>query len=581
MKISRFAVKNFQGLHAFDLPVRAPLLMFTGPNGAGKSSVRDAIAMGLSGAPTRVSKKKDYDQLVHESHQTASIEIDLADGRRSVTALPGDGTKFAGNASIDDQDKARAALPYLLAPQTFAAATADDRRGVLFTLTGCKASTGEVSKRLTARGADSAKIEAVLPLLRVGFPEAEKDAKGRAMEAKGAWRAVTGETYGEKRAETWKAEKPAVAEQDLLQAEHDLDVVDGEITQANQAVGELQARWNAQQGRAQKIAQLEEAAGKLERIRTKLAADESDLAAAQAKVDRLSDSKLSQDALPCPCCNAMLVVRDGQLVEAGPLAHGTEDDLAALPELTKARDMMQRAVDNDRQALKAAEDAEAQLTALEEETGEPVTEVQLEQARQRVTVLNESRKQLAQKLDEHRAAQRAAAEADDKTAKAAKHHADVQAWTLIAEAMAPDGIPGELLSDALRPVNDLLHSLAQRANWARMQLSRDMDITADGRLYGLLSESEQWRADCLLALALANLSGLKLALLDRFDVLDLRGRGELLDLLYDLADAGEVDTVAVFGTLKAAPPSDDLMESYWVQAGEVSMVAPEQERAAA
>ncbi|MFK7088654.1 AAA family ATPase [Chromobacterium violaceum] len=609
MKISRIAVKNFQGLQAFDLPVRAPLLMFSGPNGAGKSSLRDAIAMGLSGAPTRVSKKKDFGQLVHEAHQSASIEIDLADGRRSVTALPGDGTKFAGK-QIEDENKARAALQYVLAPQQFAAAGADERRGVLFTLTGCVAGADEVAKRLAARGADSTKAEAVLPLLRVGFPAAEEDARNRAKEAKGAWRGVTGETYGDKKAETWRADKPVVDEQQLLQAEQGLDVVDGEIAQAQRKLGELQAQHQAGAGRVAQITKLQELASKVPSIERKLAADELDLANVRDEVVAITTGPAPRVGLVHDLARAlnlsltmaipfgdMTAEQRGHLKSAGATLeqyaaeHGSlaDDgvppsaaDLARLPQLQHSLAMMDRAVANDHRDLQAAKDAATQLQALQNTEGaETVTDTQLQAATQQIDELKARRKQLAADLDAMRASQRAAAEAYKKTAAARQHHADVQAWTLIADAMAPDGIPGELLNDALRPVNDLLFELAKLAGWARVQLSRDMDITADGRLYGLLSESEQWRADTLLALTLAKLSGLKLVVLDRFDVLDLTGRGDLLDLLYALAEDGTIDTAVVCGTLKKAPDSDGLMESYWVQNGEVSAVAPQQERAAA
>ncbi|OVE46719.1 AAA family ATPase [Chromobacterium violaceum] len=601
MKISRIAVKNFQGLQAFDLPVRAPLLMFSGPNGAGKSSLRDAIAMGLSGAPTRVSKKKDFGQLVHEAHQSASIEIDLADGRRSVTALPGDGTKFAGK-QIEDENKARAALQYVLAPQQFAAAGADERRGVLFTLTGCVAGADEVAKRLAARGADSTKAEAVLPLLRVGFPAAEEDARNRAKEAKGAWRGVTGETYGDKKAETWRADKPVVDEQQLLQAEQGLDVVDGEIAQAQRKLGELQAQHQAGAGRVAQITKLQELASKVPNIERKLAADELDLANVRDEVVAITTGPAPRVGLVHDLARAlnlsltmaipfgdMTAEQRGHLKSAGATLeqyaaeHGSlaDDgvppsaaDLARLPQLQRSLAMMDRAVANDHRDLQAAKDAATQLQALQSaEDTEYVTDAQLEAAIKKIDEFKARRKQLAADLDVLRASQRAAAAADKKTEDADKHHADVQAWALIADALAPDGIPSELLNDALRPVNDLLFELAKLAGWARVQLNRDMDITADGRMYGLLSESEQWRADTLLALVLAKLSSLKLVVLDRFDVLDLAGRGDLLELLYTLAERGELDTAVLCGTLKAAPQSDELMESFWVQNGEVTTVS--------
>lgn len=117
---------------------------------------------------------------------------------------------------------------------------------------------------------------------------------------------------------------------------------------------------------------------------------------------------------------------------------------------------------------------------------------------------------------------------DAAIANAAQHHADVVAWSLIAEALAPTGIPAEILAGALDPFNELLAAQAAVATWQAVVITPEIDITYGGRLYGLLSESEKWRADTLLAIAIARLSGIRLVLLDRFDVLQPTARPQAL-----------------------------------------------------
>ena len=590
MKISHINISNFQGLRSADIALHTAVALVAGKNGAGKSSLRDAVAMGMNGKPTRVSKKKDFSDLVTDGHKTGSIQLTFADGRRSEVSLPDGKATFFGSENGLDPDKARAGLTYVLDPFLFAQVEEDERRQVLFTLTGCGASAEEVQKRLAARGADSAKVEAVLPLLRAGFPAAERDAKTRATEAKGAWRAVTGETYGDKKAVGWKAEKSAVPEGTILQAENDLEEIDGAIATAQQQLGELQASYKAQQGRANQIASLEEQAGRLERIQQKLAADETELADWEAKVadtQAKASGRHVEAHHECPHCQGLLQIKGqglaAQLVPYEVPDSAPDDGAAAyLPSYTQARDLCARAVENGKRALAAAQSAEAQLKAMEEGAGGVVAEADIHAAAQKIDALKSRRKQAAVELETLRGQVRAAAEADKKTADAARHHADVQAWTLIADALAPDGIPGEILTDALRPVNDLLFEYAKLAGWQRVQLGSDMAITADGRQYCLLSESEKWRADCLLALVVAKLSGLKLVVLDRFDVLDVAGRKDLLALLDELAFSGELDTAVVCGTLKQAPTKlPDTMASFWVKNGEVEAVKLEEERAAA
>lgn len=95
--------------------------------------------------------------------------------------------------------------------------------------------------------------------------------------------------------------------------------------------------------------------------------------------------------------------------------------------------------------------------------------------------------------------------------------------------------------------------LAGLAKWKPVQILDDMSVNVGGRAYGLVSESAKWRADTLLALAIAQISQLRFVVLDRFDVLDLPGRGQLLGLLVELARMKAMDTMIMCGTMKAIP----------------------------
>ncbi|MDF3086623.1 DNA repair protein, partial [Burkholderia sola] len=96
---------------------------------------------------------------------------------------------------------------------------------------------------------------------------------------------------------------------------------------------------------------------------------------------------------------------------------------------------------------------------------------------------------------------------------------DVAAYEAIADALAPNGIPADLLSEALTPMNERLVGLAEMSEWADVTITPEMEIFADGRAYALLSESERWRVDAHIAAAISHFSGLKLLVLDRADVL--------------------------------------------------------------
>jgi hypothetical protein len=172
------------------------------------------------------------------------------------------------------------------------------------------------------------------------------------------------------------------------------------------------------------------------------------------------------------------------------------------------------------------------------------------------------------------AATTARAAAAAKTKQALGHHDDVMAWTKVADALAPDGIPAEMLLDALAPVNAALEQAAIDTEWMQVVIAPDMEITAKGRPYQLLSESEQWRTDAMIAQVVAELSGLRILMLDRIDVLDLPGRVQLLEWVDSLAFNDVIDTALLFGTLKALPEGlADTITAYWVEGGIIAGAA--------
>jgi hypothetical protein len=139
-------------------------------------------------------------------------------------------------------------------------------------------------------------------------------------------------------------------------------------------------------------------------------------------------------------------------------------------------------------------------------------------------------------------------------------------------------IPGEILAEALEPLNARLRWSADVAEWPQVLIQPSMSILIAGnksgtvwRPYNLVSESEQWRVDAMVAEAITHLSGLRLLVLDRFDVLDLRGRGDLMAWLE--AIAGEVDTAILFGTLKSLPANlPAVATAHWLDHGSLAQL---------
>ncbi|QES82054.1 AAA family ATPase [Pseudomonas aeruginosa] len=580
MRITKLEITNFQGLRHAALDVSAPVLLVAGHNGAGKSSLLDAISHAFTGKPGRVAQKQHIGQLITEGAKKGEARVEWLDDAGEVqacgVALPsGKGSPLADSPF----------LPFVLDASRFAALDAKDRRRVLFDLTGASASPAEVGKRLEAKGLDPALFEKVKPLLRSGFPAAVEQARAYASEARGAWKAITGENYGSEKAIDWAPELVAtkVTNDQVEEARNALQALEDDLAEAQQTLGASKQARQAADGRAQRIANLRELVDLEPRRRNKLSTDEQNQDEWSEKVmaaELAPAGSVPHQPLTCPHCQGAVDLQAGTLVVHQPPEQIADAEAARrLPEYREYLASAQRAVANSQRDLDECLAAAEQIKALETESADAPSAEAIANGEQAINELRQARDASRAKLVALQEAMEAAAQRESSIAKAQAAHRDVVAWTGMADALSPTGIPAEILADAIGPVNELLQRLSGTAGWSPVQISADIDVTFGGRLYGLLSESERWRCDATLALAIATISGLRLALLDRLDVLDLPSRSQALTLLRAVTMDKEIDSVIVAGTLKepmAKTPA--WLQAVWIDAGQL---ADQQQQAAA
>jgi hypothetical protein len=581
VKIPKIEISNVLALHRADIEITTPVLMVLGNNEAGKSSLRDAISMALLGDPSRlkVKNKKDLVQLMHEGEKKGRVS--LLDGEDLIGEY-----KLPGGEHSAPTIKGAEYLQHVINPAMTASLPDKELRTMLFQLTRCKASPEITAGLLLKRGARPGLVDEVKPMLRAGFPAASKDAAERATQAKGSFRELTGDNWGSVQSEGWEQVIPDAPGMEDVSSE----AIDEVIASHGKVTAEIEKGVGYIAGLEAKIEQaanfytrrdeLTEAFELLERAKTKLATDEATLAELEEQFgvtkQQLTDMQAGVVPVACPCCNELLRI-NGQTLE--PFA-GIKADTKATSDLalqvTKARgaiDMLKRTISNDIAAVTTAENAGKDLAALEAQGCPEVKDGAMQKAQDKLTECRLLADKLRAKVEAMKQRQELIDGAEETTAKAKQHHEDVLAWDLIAKALAPDGIPAEILGTALKPVNDSLAILSRLSGWKKVQISTDMEITADGRIYGLMSESAKWRIDTLLALMIAQISELKFVVLDRFDVLDMEGRGQLINMLLDLADMGSIEQAIICGTLKA-PLSGmpDEVGQVWVENGQAANV---------
>jgi len=595
MKINHLLLKDFLGVKLIDVELAQPVQLFAGRNGSGKSSVRDAVALAITGTLPRIGVKKEAGELVRAGQAGSDCEVHtLTEGVAGATYSFG----ISAAGKLSQPKNLRPEFGLVVEAQRFASMEPDARRSFLLELMKVKMSPTDIIAELLQLGHDAKLVERIAPLLRGGFDGAAKDAKEKATAAKGEWRAITGETYGSEKAKTWQAAAPVPNAAEIKRLTTELTHCDSAIASWNEHKGKLKADIDYRKQRESLLPGMRAKASMEQRIRDKLLTDETelerlkplleqaqasagvgarvgivhDLAAAVGPLIKLAETfELQEEEQP--------ILKNAQLQFANYVAthgtlgrSGTVDDVARAQRLREAVTVCESAIAHDQRDLNAALEAKAQIIHVEAELGAPIDADAIAAADAKITEFTANRKELQAALDTQNSVKRLADEAEGKTKKAADAHASVVAWDALGDALLPDGLPATLLGRALGPLNDRLKQSAQDSGWGLVFVNVDMTIAYGERMdYRLLSESEKWRVDAAIAEAISHLSGMKIIVLDRFDVLDQPARGDLLAWLDVLAENKEIDTALVFGTLKEPPKG--LPESigvHWIEYGVIA-----------
>jgi hypothetical protein len=567
MRIDAIQISNILGLARADIKLSTPVLVVAGLNEAGKSTIADAISMAILGKPRRVAQKKELGQLLHEGAEKGRVTLTSDDDTAAEFRIP-------GGQHMVQPVKGAEYLPYVLEPTSFATIKSDERRSLLFKLTNCRAKPADIKARLIKRGCSERVVDEIEPALTKGFPGACAEAKEFATQAKGAWRSVTNENWGSDKAKGWEPEAvPDGMESDALQEiEDQLKQLDQDLADAREALGGSKEQAKAAEERSYQIEQLKESADLLKRREAKLKEDQArvdEWSGKLADAERAASGEPAHDPMQCPHCRGKVVIHNGDLA-AYEEPKNTADPEAAkrATEYRGYLESAQRAVKNSERDVAASKSAADQLKVLQDQTTAVPLQSAIENAEQIIRDMRQERDRLFAQLTAEKEASALRSGRDKTIAKAAGYHEQVMQWLEVAEALSPSGIPAEILDSALAPFNDSLSVLAGISGWKKVAVSSDMEISIAGRAYGLCSESSRWRADAMIAIAISQISELRLTVLDRFDVLDLGGRGQLLGMLVELSKLDAMDTMIICGTMKELPARlPKSVTGVWVENG--------------
>jgi len=549
------SIADFRGVRRAEIEL-GPLTLVAGRNGAGKSSVCLAAgaALTLQAIPPIDGEKiakKDAWLLVRTGATVAAVTLEHPGGSVCLS-WPG-----ATVSTVGDNLRCSAFSAGL---SRFTALRPEERARYLQDAIGAKPDRDDLAKGLAEaemaeNTIDSANhfaaagkmvgLDAMWRRIEVdGWDASHAAAQKRGAEYKGQWREVTGEAYGSAKAQAWRP--AALRDEDLDVPMEDL------LRRRDEAKGAAISAAVAADREARKEAAAKKAAVAERHI--------PDLKNTVATAKKAMDQALSQRAqapahegdsgLPCPwCAKSVRVVRETGMgagfyaIEKYEQALSKEEHDRRTKMLAALDKAVAQATESWREAAGTLAQAEADVKAYKALLDAPAKPAEAPEPdiSERVAAVEKFRR---------------AAEIAGKIAQNA----------IVVEALGPGGVRDFVMGEALKRLNDELvfFCSASREGVPPPQIAADMSVSRDGRPYALLSESERFRCDVAIHVALARECGDTAIVIDGADVLDAGGRQALVT---GLLAAGVPALVGM--TLSAERLMPDLSEvggrSYWME----------------
>lgn len=563
----RLMIRDFGSLGRADIDLAAPITLIAGPNAVGKSTTARALGMLLAGVtiPEGMLKKNSAD-LVREGQDGASIALVVGEGQHISITYPAAQRATAGSD-----------LPY--ASNIAAGLTSweslkpDERARLLADLLKTAPTEKDLADALADCGMTPEDAAAVWKDIgSIGWAITEKSYKETATRAKGAWQKVTGDNWGSDKAARWR---PPNWTPDLMEA-----------TEASLKAAEKRA----QEERDKAVAGAAVDSAKLEELRAKAAR----LAEAQSAVldakdalskaeHELTKAEADQQALPlidtgnsvpCPHCGSAVLAEVHHRTRELRLAKAEVLPDTEIKSRQMAKASADGAVENRRSAVNAARTA---LSAAEARQREAETAAhELAQAEGRSGSLDAVTK-ATDALNTAKARLKAWADANAAKAEYQKFaRADA-----VAKILSDTGVRKTKLQRVLEMFADsYLAPLCDGAKWKRVEIAPDLSPTYGGRAWAVLSESERYRVEVILRIALATLDGSAMVIIDCADRLDQHQRNGLFNMLKRLEDLPAV--VCMTARREAVPnlAARNLGASYWIEDGTATPIADAAQQAA-
>lgn len=507
-------VKNYRGVSDAALTL-APIALVAGTNYAGKSSVAQAVAAALTqnAAPIEGITKSAAGQLLRDGTKRGRCVV--GDDTGNVTAnWPGASVSAEGTPPWASDIGAGLTSLVTMKPKD-ASALLIKAMEAMPTIDDLKAALPKVSAEMIKAIWDVTQSE--------GWDAAHKRSQERGAKMKGAWEHVTGEHYGTNKAADWQAPflstlADGVEQPDLEEA-------------AAAARAELEKAIGNQGAEQAEIDRLSQKAAAGLKAGEAIAAGEAQLAELQAAQDAITQAlnalprpENGESYVECPHCKGHLVIVSRTEVRQPATGISDEENAARVEAITAKTNEYEKA----RQATAQVSQELGVLRRQQQDGSEAAKQLD---AMPRGSVTADdvaAARARAEIADEQVVKCKAALKAED---DAANLHEQILTNMEILEQLAPNGLRQKVLAAKMAEFNGMLARLSQAAGWPAVELADDLSSSLGGRPYVLLSESEKFRVRVVLQVAIADLDGSDVVIVDAADILDRGGRNGLFKLL--------------------------------------------------
>jgi len=551
VKIKTIAIRNFLALSQVTLELQAPINLIIGGNEHGKSSIRDALQVALTGQSRGLRTHEQQASFIREGAKAADIKITLADGQAPITWHKTPKVAATRTGPVPD-DAVMATI--LSDPLHFLSLEDKARREGLFRLLpGLSPNRDEIHRRL----AKLPEIEALFELEEVF----EASAKNQAMSlnilnlcnmaAQGTFKdaeteAITRRIVGKRLVKEFTVQEPEpkVTIGGVLRILPDIQATDVEagLTTIRAERDKLQQKRGKVEAQADKLPELEASLVSLEASPPEppdpdrpvedfvkaLEINRGILEKCRAKVAAMtegSDPKAFPDTCPvhnveCPSSRKVAVkgtkpqdVDPKVLEKAQADLKEQEKEVGLIEADLKTAQATQGAFDSYTQTHQALVDKIAKLKEAQTQAQDTAT------IDEQITALDLRMKTGYELLDAVREFWRKKDAADQAQAKITAAEKEIALYDALAKALAPDGIPSQLIAEALGPVNERLafasgYLFPDIDDRAPLHLNGDLEVCRGITPYALLSKSARYRAGIAFQVVLAQLSNARLLLID-------------------------------------------------------------------